>query len=126
MTERSFRLVIGVWLVLAQLFALPAAGYALVGVLLFEGVTNLRVPLLMARLGRRPSPAVISSDVECLIPFEAERALRLLVASLLAISFFVLPDLLWWLPWFIGFAMIGAGLSGLCPMVHALRWIGMR
>lgn len=126
MTERSFRLVIGIWLVLAQLLALPKAGYALLTVLLFEGVTNLRVPLLLAHFTGHAQPAFVCGEEDCLISFEAERALRLLIAAMLALSWFVLPDLLWWLPWFIGFAMIGAGLSGLCPMVHALRWIGMR
>lgn len=125
MTERNFRLVIGAWLVLALLLALPVAIHALMAVLLFEGITNFRLPGLVARL--RGLPATPASETGgCRIPFEAERALRLLIVAFLALALFVLPQHLWWLPWFIGFALIGAGLSGICPMVQALRWVGMR
>ena len=124
MTERSFRLVIGIWLVVGMLLAAPAAIHALILVLLFEGLTNWRLPLLIARLRR--AAVAEPPTAECRLPFEAERALRLLLAGLLALALFGLPDLLWWLPWFIGFALIGAGLSGICPMVQALRWVGMR
>jgi len=57
---------------------------------------------------------------------EAERALRFVVSLLLVASLFAFPDLLWWVPWFIGFALVAAGLSGICPMVSALRAIGLR
>lgn len=125
MTERSFRLVIGIWLVLALFLALPIATYALMAVLLFEGITNWRLPAMLSRLRGMPGTEP-GEPGECRIPFEAERALRLFVVGLLAVALFGLPDLLWWLPWFIGFALIGAGLSGICPMVQALRWVGMR
>lgn len=125
MTERTFRLVIGIWLVLALFLALPAAIHVLMAVLLVEGITNWRVPGVLARL-RGVSATDAAAPAECRIPFEAERALRLLVVGLLALALFGLPELLWWLPWFIGFALIGAGLSGICPMVQALRWVGMR
>lgn len=128
MTERNFRLVIGSWLVLALLLAMPEAIYALMAVLSFEGLTNWRVPALIARLRGMPEGLATGAAGagECMIPFEAERALRLLIVGFLALALFALPDQLWWLPWFVGFALIGAGLSGICPMVQALRWVGMR
>ena len=124
MTERSFRLVVGIWLVVGLLLAAPGAIQVLILVLLFEGLTNWRLPMLIARL--RGAPVADPPTEACRVPFEAERALRLLVAGLLALALFAWPDLLWWLPWFIGFALIGAGLSGICPLVQALRWVGMR
>ena len=33
---------------------------------------------------------------------------------------------LWIVPWFIGFALFGAGLSGICPMVLGLKRLGFR
>lgn len=125
MTERSFRLVIGIWLVLALLLAVPVAIHVLMAVLLFEGITNWRLPALLSRARGLPDKEPAEPG-ECRIPFEAERALRMFVVALLALALFALPQLLWWLPWFIGFALIGAGLSGICPMVQALRWVGMR
>ncbi|MBI5040092.1 MAG: hypothetical protein HZB57_02475 [Gammaproteobacteria bacterium] len=129
MTERSFRLLIGVWLVLALLAGQPVASYVLMGVLLFEAITNWRVPILLARFSRTATavaePAATAPG-ECLIPFEAERAFRLIIAASIGLPMYLAPELLWWLPWFVAFALIGAGLSGMCPMVLALRWVGMR
>jgi hypothetical protein len=125
MTERNFRLLIGIWLVVALVMAQPMTVYVLMGLLLFEGLTNLRVPLLFQRLTHQVPVAPVAETNQCVISFEAERALRLLIVVFLGLGLF-LPELLWWLPWFIGFALIGAGLSGICPMVLALRWIGLR
>jgi len=127
MSERNFRLLIGVWLMLALVAALPLPIYILMGVLLFEGITNWRVPALVTRLRSGSAPAVTAvATSDCVMSFEAERALRLILVTLLWLSLFLAPELVWWLPWFIAFALIGAGLSGICPMVSALRWIGMR
>lgn len=123
MTERTFRLVIGMWLVLALFMAMPVAIYGLMALLLLEGITNWRVPVVLTRLRGAQR---VESPADCRLSFEAERALRLLIAGFLALALFALPELFWWLPWFIGFALIGAGLSGICPMVQALRWVGMR
>jgi hypothetical protein len=131
MSERNFRLLIGVWLMLALVAALPLPIYILMGMLLFEGITNWRVPALVTRLraGTEPAsaPAVTAvATSDCVMSFEAERALRLILVAILGLALFLAPELVWWLPWFIAFALIGAGLSGICPMVSALRWIGMR
>ena len=127
MSERNFRLLIGVWLMLALVAALPLPIYVLMGMLLFEGITNWRVPALVSRLrsGSEPTVTAVTSS-NWVISFEAERALRLILVAMLGLSLLLEPQLVWWLPWFIAFALIGAGLSGICPMVSALRWVGMR
>lgn len=127
MSERNFRLLIGVWLMLALLAAQPLPIYVLMGMLLFEGITNWRVPALVSRLrsGSEPTVTAVASS-NWVISFEAERALRLILVAMLGLSLLLEPQLVWWLPWFIAFALIGAGLSGICPMVSALRWVGMR
>jgi hypothetical protein len=127
MSERNFRLLIGVWLMLALVAALPQPIYVLMGMLLFEGITNWRIPALVSRLRAGSAPTVTQVAMsDCAISFEAERALRMILVAMLGLSLFLAPALLWWLPWFIAFALIGAGLSGICPMVSALRWVGMR
>ncbi|MGA7802107.1 MAG: hypothetical protein WCC36_14985 [Gammaproteobacteria bacterium] len=127
MSERSFRLFLGSWLVAAEFFSLPQAILALALLTLAEGVSNWRIPRLVSALRGRSVPdcAVRTTAGIWAVPFEAERALRLIIASLLFVAL-GFPALLWWLPWFVGFALVGAGLSGMCPMVVALRWLGLQ
>lgn len=127
MSERYFRIIVGLWLIAGLFLASVEIVYALAALLLFEGVTNQRVPALVSRLRYGKEWA---STVPSLKPsrfgFEAERALRFIV-----VIFVVVPqqpgfEVLWWIPWFVAFALIGAGLSGICPMVLSLRYIGLR
>lgn len=129
MTERVFRLVMGVWLLAALYAGVPAAVYALIALLLVEGVTNLRVPMLVSRargLQGAETCAVTGTSCGVLGNFEAERALRFIVATFLVLTYSTHASPLWFFPWFIGFALLGAGLSGVCPMVLTLRAMGMR
>lgn len=129
MSERVFRLVMGLWLLAALYAGVPAAVYALIAMLLIEGVTNLRVPMLVSRARGLPGVedgqhTVAACGVRT--AFEAERALRFIVAALLILTYVFNAGALWFFPWFIGFAMLGAGLSGVCPMVMTLRAMGLR
>jgi hypothetical protein len=130
MSEKNFRIILGAWLIIGLFINSPYVIYALVALLLFEGVTNLRVPGLVtsARFGKQTN---VQNEADNFNPnartsFEAERGLRLIVAILIVVPMISAIELLWLLPWFVGFALIGAGLSGICPMVLALRWLGMR
>ena len=130
MSERVFRIILGAILLAALYFDLPVVIYGFIIVILIEGITNWRIPLLVSRL---QSPAsgvntecVLSPGDRARINFEAERALRLGVAAFLIVSYLVFSKELWFFPWFIGFALFGAGLSGICPMVMGFRWLGFR
>ena len=130
MSERIFRIVLGVVLLTALYLELRLVIYAYILVLLFESVTNWRIPILISRWRGLPqtgnSDCALSPGVHARINFEAERALRLVVAVFLIISYVLFSSELWFFPWFIGFALFGAGLSGICPMVMGLRWFGFR
>lgn len=126
MSEKNFRIILGAWLITGLLINSPAVIYALAGLLLFEGVTNLRVPGLVARVRFGEAAETAATNPAARTNFEAERGLRLIVAMLILVPMLSGAKLLWLLPWFVGFALIGAGLSGLCPMVLALRWLGLR
>jgi hypothetical protein len=56
--------------------------------------------------------------------------MRLLTATLLGGSFLLLKEqnieVLWFIPWFMGFAIMGAGASGVCPMILFLKWVGFK
>jgi len=131
MTERTFRIILGAVLLAALYFELPMVVYGYIVILLFEAITNWRVPILVNRL---VAGGATSDNAECplspgdkaRVNFEAERALRLAVAGFLIVSYVIFSKDLWFFPWFIGFALFGAGLSGICPMVMGFRWLGFR
>lgn len=129
MTERTFRIILGAILLAALYFDWHLVIYGYIVVLTFEGITNWRIPTLLSRLqgnSTAGSDCALSPGDKARINFEAERALRLAVAAFLVITYVVFSTELWFFPWFIGFALFGAGLSGICPMVMGFRWAGFR
>ena len=132
MSERFFRLIVGSLLLAFLYFDLQAGIPALIVVLTLEGITNYRIPLLVSRM-RLAGHANFDDSSELMpeaqlarIPFDAERAWRLAVAVMLVISVYVFGDSLWFFPWFMGFAIFGAGLSGVCPVLISLKLLGFR
>jgi hypothetical protein len=125
MTDRLYRLLLGLTLLISLYFDLQIALMAVIGLQLAEGISNYRLPLLISRVkglgGAGPPPRP-----DACIPFEAERAWRLTVAACLILSLLVFPEQLWWFAWFMGFAIFGAGLSGVCPMLIILQFARFR
>lgn len=128
MSERIFRIVLGASLLLALSFKLPMAIYAFTALLLFEGITNWRIPILVSRLrfGKDYKEEPHAEAHNSRYQLEAERALRFIVALFVFVPYELYPELLWFLPWFVGIALLLAGLTNLCPMVVTLRWAGLR
>lgn len=132
MSERFFRLIVGTLLLAFLYFEIPGAIPVLIGVLLLEGITNYRIPQVVSQM-RLAEKSAFGDSCElspeaylARIPFDAERAWRLVVAAMLAITVFVFNEQLWFFPWFMGFAIFGAGLSGVCPVLISLKLIGFR
>ena len=128
MTERGFRLVLGTVLLALLYFDFKLGVYVYIGILLFEGLTNWRIPIVVSRLryGAGYSPADGLSPGCSRIPFDAERILRLIVAILLIATFVMFKDPTWIFPWFIASMLLLAGITNICPMVMALQWMGFR
>ncbi len=129
MSERFFRILLGSSLLLFLYLESRQLILVFIGLLLFEGITNWRIPILVskARYGADYSQAVNACGGETTtLSFEAERVLRLIVASLLVISYVILGEMAWFFPWFIGVMLLFAGLTNICPMVMTLRLIGFR
>ncbi|HEX5636631.1 MAG TPA: DUF2892 domain-containing protein [Gammaproteobacteria bacterium] len=127
MSERLFRIILGLSLLVFLAVDIPELVYAYIGMLMFEGITNWRIPILVskARYGDKYMEAVNAcSGVK--LNFEAERMLRFLVAVLLVLSYILFNEMLWFFPWFIGVMLLLAGLTNICPMVMALRWVGFK
>lgn len=129
MSNRIYRLLFGLALLLSLYFDLNTVLYGLIALALFEGISNLRVPCVTSRLlGRTCDPAegALGIAFRARTGFDAERGWRILVSAFLILSLFILPNTLWFLPWFMGFAITGAGISGVCPMFLALKWAGLK
>lgn len=125
MSERIFRLIQGACLLLLLFLQNESLIHAYIALLLFEGITNWRIPILVSKL--RYGEFRESTEPGCQgIPFDAERALRLVVAGLLIISYVLFPSLLWFFPWLVGFMLFMAGITNICPMAMMLRWVGFR
>jgi hypothetical protein len=130
MSNRFYRLFFGAILLFSLYFEVDVLLYALIGLAAFEGLSNLRIPRLASRLRHGddgdPGEGCLGIQFRERTSFEAERAWRLLVTLVLAFALFGYPDQLWFLPWFMGFAILGAGMSGVCPMFLLLKSAGLR
>jgi hypothetical protein len=128
MSERVFRLVLGASLLLMLYLDFEAGIYTYVALLVFEGATNWRVPILVSkvRFGDQYDSEQILSSGCAQTGFDAERALRLIVATMLIVSYVVFREQAWFFPWFVGSMLLLAGITNICPMVMALRWMGFR
>lgn len=131
MSERIYMLAVGV-LLLAGLYAdWTFVVYAIITVLILDGLTIFRVSRVFGKYLKLDSfssdYAYITAPVNDSPTFniEAERAWYLMVGLLLLLSFQWYDDL-WFFPWFMGFAIFGSGLSGVCPLLLSLRWAGFK
>ena len=130
MTDRTYRTLLGLALLVSLYFDLPWLMYSIIGVLFAEGVTNQRLPKLVCMIRK----CVTHNDIEYInleleahprFELESERMWRLVVGFFLLLSYSYI-DALWFFPWFMGFAIFGAGLSGVCPVLLGIRWVGFK
>lgn len=131
MSERFFLFVVGAYILIALYLEINVMIYLLSLWLLFEAITDIRLTHLSQQLLRKPLPAgltVFQSHPR--YNFDAFRAWRLTVAVMLGGSFILLNEqnieVVWFIPWFMGFAILGAGVSGVCPVLLLIRWIGFK
>ena len=130
MSNRLYRLIVGLILLTGLYFDLPELIYGLIVVVLLEGITNLRIPVLISEARFKNSgdsaEGTLGISFKERFRFDAERAWRLLLGSVLTLVYVFFYDQVWYLSWFMGFAILGAGLSGVCPLFISLKWAGFR
>lgn len=130
MTDRTYRTIIGLILLIVLYFEFNYVLYGIIVILFAEGITNFRLPKLMGLIRRNWLKQDYTYVDDGLVEnskfnLESERVWRILVGVFLFIGFY-LVEALWFFPWFMGFAILGAGLSGVCPMLLAVRWLGFK
>jgi hypothetical protein len=128
MNERGYRLVMGLLLIFLLFFEWHRAVFVYIGIMAFEGITGQYLTILVSRLryGRDYHEPGKDRPRSGRIPFDVERALRLTFAVVLFVSFVLMRNVLWFVPWFMGFAFTIAGIAGVCPIAIALKKIGFR
>ncbi|MFV9614735.1 MAG: hypothetical protein ACNYZG_02200 [Gammaproteobacteria bacterium] len=131
MSERYFLLVVGAFILTSLYLEIDLMIYILCLWLLFEAITDIRLTTLSQKLMRRTVPAGLTVfETQTRFDFDAFRTLRIVVSVLLAGAFILIDelhiDVLWFVPWFLGFAIMGAGVSGICPTILLIRWLGFR
>ncbi len=144
MTNRSYRLLIGSLLLIFLYFDIHNGVYLLILLMFLEGISNYLLPDLINRF--IPITSGCSNNMAPVqnlsrFNFSAERAWRLIVSLLLAISYIIfdphlnlLPENIitplayvsWFFPWFMGLAILGAGFSAVCPVLILVKWVGFK
>jgi len=128
MNERIFRLLLGATLLLILFFERNGLLYVYIGMITFEGLSNWRIPTLISKLRHGPAyfEIAVNAPGTYKYNFEAERAFRLVIAFFLFVSCCVFPKTLWFFPWFVGFALSMAGITGICPISISFKKLGFR
>ncbi len=126
-----FLFVVGALILAALYFEQNTIIYVLSLWLLFEGATGI----LMTRLSHKLIPiadpvGLTTFRTHQRFDFEALRATRIIIAFFLGGAFLLLNEyhieVLWFFPWFMGFALLGAGVSGVCPILLISKWTGFK
>ncbi|NOQ87393.1 MAG: hypothetical protein GQ550_00565 [Gammaproteobacteria bacterium] len=131
MSERLFLFIVGAYILIALYLGMDSMIYLLSLWLLFEAITDIRLTTLSQNLMKQAVPAgLIVFQTHQRFNFDAIRAWRITVAVLLSGSLLLLKeyniDFVWFFPWFMGFAIMGAGASSVCPVLLFIRWIGFK
>ena len=127
MSERAWRFVQGGYLLVALYLESHEAMMGFLALVLFEGITNLRVPKLVNFLIYKQSFAEqANNNPNFKLAFEAERLMRLSLFVILYLSYFEFYSFAWFFPWFMASMLILAAVSKVCPMVMFYRFLGFR
>lgn len=131
MSERLYLLLVGIYLLFALYFEVDMMIYALSAFMVIEGLTNWRLTNVLQKMRHVTlDSGLVAFQTKNRFNFEGLRLWRILVAAVLTSSYVLLHqfnvEFLWFFPWFMAFAIMGAGASSMCPMLIALRWVGFR
>ena len=127
MTERWYRLIQGAYLLVALYIESDLMFYGLMGILSFEALTDLRLPIIISRL--RIGSSVGSVDNGLIwAPFSLhpERLLKIVVVLFLFLSCVIFPESIWYFPWFVAAMLLLAGITNICPMVMMFEYLGIK
>lgn len=128
MSERWYRLIQGIYLLVALYLEHDSMVYGFIVLLSIEALTNLRLPLLVSRLryGKHSMDTSEQFRRNCTFDVDSERLLRFVVALFLVFSYVFFVEPIWFVPWFIAAMLLLAGITNICPMVMMFQYLGFR
>ncbi len=131
MSDRAYLLAVGVYILLSLYIEVDLMIYFLGTVMFLEGVTGLTITRLTQNLRDvQLDSGLLSYPVKSRFNFDGFRALRIFFSVVLMASYAAVHeygyDILWFFPWFFGFALLGAGVSSVCPVLLGMRWLGFK
>ena len=127
MTERWYRLVQGIYLIVALYIENDAMMYAFMILLTLEAITNLRLPVVLMHFTGTPDSQEDESESRCYtFSIDSERLLRVFVVIFLLLSYVLFPEPVWFFPWFVGAMLLLAGITNICPMVMMFQFVGFK
>jgi len=131
MSERIYMLVVGVFILVSLYIEIDYLIYGLAAWLAFEGLSNIRLTTMLQRARHVTlESGLVMLDLKKRFELEAFRMWRIVVALVMVVPYTMIHefgyDMLWFFPWFMGFAIMGAGASGVCPVLLGLRVAGFR
>jgi hypothetical protein len=131
MTERLYLFLVGVYILLALYLENNYLIYGLAAFLGFEGVSGIRLTNWIQKARQVSlSYGLVDFNSKARFAIDGLSAWRVFVAIMLVSAYVLLHeydiDVLWFFPWFMGFAIMGAGASGICPVLLGLRWAGFK
>ena len=131
MSDRVYLFLVGLYMLVALYLELHLMVYLVVGMMLIEGITGWTLPLVIQKLRKTDiDSGLLKLAREPSLQFSAFRMMRLSLAIVVLASYLAVHEynieVLWFFPWFVAFAVLGAGVSGVCPVYLALRWLGFK
>jgi len=126
MSDNLYRTILGAILLVSLYADIEIIIYVLIGIVLLEGITNWRVPVIVNKI-RNIDNSANDLLIDSRFNIEAERMFRFTVGGFMLATYPLGPDsVVWFFPWFMGFAILGAGVSGICPALALFKWLGFR
>jgi len=131
MSDRTSLFLIGLCILTALYLESDIMVYAIVVILFLEGVSGFTLPLITQKIRKTHlESGLLQYTKPPKFNFEAFRMLRLSLSVVVLASYVAVheynAEILWFFPWFVGFAVLGAGVSGVCPVYLAFRWLGFK
>ena len=131
MSDRAYLFSVGACILLSLYFEVDLMIYILVTVMLIEGVTGFTLTRLTQKIRNvKLESGLLSYPTKQRFNFDGFRALRIVFSLVLTASYLAVNEydyeIIWFFPWFLGFALLGAGISSVCPVLLGMRWLGFR